>query len=85
MSNAKATIHQLIDALSDEEADRMLVYLQSFTKDATSANLLEGLRVSDFERALFERTGPIADDDPLWSLVGVPENGPNDASANHDA
>lgn len=84
--SAKTAIHQIVDELSDEEADRILVYLRAVTENtAASAELPEGIRISDAERTLLENAQPFTLDDPLWSLIGIiDDDGPDDMSANHD-
>lgn len=85
MMSTKATIHQLIDALSDEEADRILPFLRTVAESASSsASTSASIRISESEGALLEGALPIAESDLLWTLVGIIEDGPADLSVNHD-
>ena len=84
--SAKEAIHQLVDELPDEDADRVLAFLRAVSNDGTTgSDTLGELRVSESERAQLEQAKPFTFDAPLWGLIGiVDDDGPDDLAANHD-
>jgi hypothetical protein len=82
----KEAIHQLIDQLPDDDADRVLAYLRSIRRASTIGTEHTQTVEKHVESLEWMKLGePTSEHDPLWRIVGlVNQDGPTDVARNLD-